>query len=276
MNIKLPNILLCLAATAALTACEEVISAGPNRYTPVQNSAVPARGVLIEEYTGTSCINCPNGHTVIEAIQEIYNTPENIEQGNEVIVVGIHIPNWGGTVDQGGLITPEAESLTPSGVTPPQASINRSSGLLNRDDWAKTVADQIVRYPAVTFPSSIAAEITNGNITISGTISPSDNVANARLHVWILEDNIIKRQKMPDGSTNREYVHNNVFRAAVTPVSGQSITLVRNQDSKFLFTYPVNTTLWNTANLRAVVFVESETDGVLNAAQAQIASPSID
>ncbi len=264
MNKKLTKLFALLAGTLMLAGCEESIPAD-KRYTPIPNSK-PVRSVLIEEYTGENCLNCPNGHVAIEAIEELYNTPENLEQGVGVVVVGIHIPNWGRTVEKGGFITPEAESLTPEGVNPPQAMVNRTSGLLDRNGWAKSVKDIIATPTRVTFVNSLLAEKQGDSMTISGTVHSVENFADARLHVWVVEDNIVSRQRQPDGSIVGDYVHMNVFRGCVNSVKGSEFALKRNADRSFSFTYPIDSN-WKPANLRVVAFVETPSFGVMNVTQ---------
>ncbi len=268
MTIKPTKILPLLAAALLVTACEETIR---DRYTPVESTAAQ-RTVLVEEYTGQTCINCPNGHKVLEGIETLYNTPENLEQGVGVIVVGIHIPNWGVPVESGGFITPEAASLTPDGITPPQAQVNRRSGLLNRDQWQKTIENEISSVPTLTFPTRILAEEKNGTISVSGTIHALNNIPEATLHIWIVEDNITAPQFQPDGGIDTAYKHNNVYRASAFGVNGQSVSFTRNSAQAFSATVPVHPN-WDIANLRAVVFVETPADGVINAAHNHVTQP---
>ena len=265
MNKKLPKLLALLAGTLMLAGCEESIPAD-KRYTPIPNTK-PVRSVLVEEYTGENCINCPNGHVALEAIEELYNTPENLEQGVGVVAVGIHIPNWGRPVEKGGFITPEAEKLTPEGVNPPQAQVNRTSGLLDRNDWAKTIKEVISTPTRVIFVNSVLAEMKNGDkMAISGAVHSVENFADARLHVWVVEDNIVSRQRQPDGSMVGDYVHMNVFRGCVNGVNGSEFALNRNSDRSFSFTYPIDPK-WKPENLRVVVFVETPSFGVMNVTQ---------
>ena len=264
MNKTFPKLFALLAGTLMLAGCEESIPAD-KRYTPISNSK-PVRSVLVEEYTGENCINCPNGHVALEAIEELYNTPENLEQGVGVVAVGIHIPNWGRPVDKGGFIAPEAESLTPDEVNPPQAQVNRRSGLLDRNDWAKFIKEAIATPTRVTFVNSVLAEQRGDQMVITGAVHSVENFNDTRLHVWVVEDNIVSRQRQPDGSMVADYVHMNVFRGCVNGVKGSEFTLSRNDDRRFSFTYPIAAE-WKPENLRVVVFVESPSFGVMNVTQ---------
>lgn len=261
--------------TASLTAmilvgCEESIPVD-RRYTPTDLSEAK-RAVLVEEYTGVQCINCPQGHKVLEEIESVFNTPRNLELGTGVIVVGIHIPNWGQVAEKGGLIAPEAASLTPEGITPPQATVNRTSGVINRDQWAKHIIDDIYVEPDIKFSPSIRAEINETGVKISGRVESAANLPDATLHVWIVEDNIVKTQNLPDGSRDKNYVHQNVFRGCVNGVNGKEFPLQRNSARDFVYTYALNPD-WKIENLRVIAFIETDADGIINATQNHITLP---
>lgn len=262
------NILKLLFPLLVLTACEDTIDKD-HRYTPASAPEIK-RSVLVEEYTGTKCVNCPNGHALLESLEEYYNTTENRANGHELIVVGIHIPNWGQTTDRGGFITPEAANLTPEGVNPPQAQVNRSKILLNRQDWSKAIAQQICRAPEVSFPEGLTATIEGSTVKVSGTVLAKNEIPDAMIHVWIVEDDITYRQSMPDGTTRPDYVHKNVYRAFMTPsFAGEKKNIKRNTPLSFSYSSALGER-WNPANLRAIVFIETETAGVLNAIQTPV------
>ncbi len=258
------KLLTASLATLLLVGCEESIPSD-RRYTQTELPDAK-RAVLVEEYTGVKCVNCPQGHRVLEDIEEVINTDRNLELGVGVIVVGIHIPNWGQDAEKGGLIAPEAYTIAPQSVSPPQATINRCSGILNRDQWAKHIIDEIYIEPDVKFSPSILAELNGTSIKITGRVESSQNFPDATLHVWIVEDNIVKTQNLSDGSRDKNYVHKNVFRACVNGVNGKDFPLQRNSAREFSYSFALNPD-WKAENLRVVAFVETDAEGVLNASQ---------
>ena len=62
-----------------------------------------------------------------------------------------------------------------------------------------------------TLTTTVGADGVNGTV-------------NGKLQVWIVEDGVKALQMMPDGSANKEYVHNHVFRAAVNGTWGEDVT----------------------------------------------------
>jgi len=260
--------ILPIIAPVILTACEEAIDPG-HRFTPASTPEI-RRSVLVEEYTDAECINSPRGHALLDALGGYYNTEANLEQGNELIVVGIYVPGRGDAAGQGGLITPEAANFLPEGVVPPQARVNRISGVLDLAEWSKVIAEQISREPGVSFPDRMTATTDGSTVSVEGAVLSGNNIVDARLHVWLVEDGITYSQAMPDGTADSRYVHRNVYRAHMTEsCSGTAFALTRNVARRFTFTLPVSEK-WNMANMRVVMFVETPTGGVLNADQKRV------
>ena len=96
----------------------------------------------------------------------------------------------------------------------------------------------------------------------------TDGHINGHLQVWVTEDNITALQMMPDGSTNREYVHNHELRTPVNGTWGESITIEEGQGNIITLQQPLNAE-WNTDHLSVVAFVYDDT-GVLQATRAQV------
>lgn len=250
------------------TSCEQQIDPD-NRFLPVEDSEEPARYVLIEEYTGIDCKNCPDGHQRLAEIEAFYNTAANVENGAGVISVGIHIPVFGDPIEIGGFVTPEASALAPGQNTAPAARINRRSDVLDIDRWQTAVATEIVRKPAVKF-QSLKAEIKDGKLSVSGTAESDVHISDARLQVWVVEDDIIDYQLQSDGTYDAEYNHHAVYRCSLTGLEGQAINLNRLSSTDFELTDQTIPSVCNTDNLRVVAFVETTEAGVLNVSQTNV------
>lgn len=254
--------------TLALTACEDKIEPD-ERYKPLPETGAPMRTVLIEEYTGVYCPNCPTGHDVLKQIEGYYNTPANLDKGVGVIAVGIHIPAFGDPTAEGGYVTPEAASLSKNQNSAPAARINRRTEALGTDRWFAEVNSQIVRRSSVAI-ADVEAEFSGNTLSVSGSVWSDVIVDDAVINVWVVEDDIVDWQAQPDGSYKSDYVHHAVYRASLTGLRGRALGLNRNEATPFTVTgFPVSDG-WNTSNLRVVVFVETPEGGVLNAAQAPV------
>lgn len=255
-------------ASLALAACTERID---HRFEPVEDPGAPIRTVLIEEYTGIDCSNCPDGHAELRSIESRFNTPENLQHGIGVISVGIHIPAFGDPVAQGGMVTPEASDLSNKQAAAPFARVNRQTEPIPPAKWLAAVNSQIIRTPRVSFNPCLASA-SEASIEVAGSLISPTGINDAKIHAWIVEDDIIDWQLLTDGKTyDPEYSHHAVYRAFMTKsLNGEEISIPRNTETPFSFKYPVNP-IWNLNNLRVVIFIEGPgNDGVLNATQTPV------
>ena len=81
--------LLLLVIAFFFSSCDDI--APDERYIPVEKTN-PRRAVLIEDFTGQDCVNCPAAHRIMESLEKQY--PEN------VIPVSIHCGEFGISVDR--------------------------------------------------------------------------------------------------------------------------------------------------------------------------------
>lgn len=228
---------------AALTACSDVSE--DDRYidTGVFN---PARAVLIEDFTGQNCVNCPAAHEIIEKLQEQY--------GDYVIPVSIHAGGFGIPADKGGLATATGNEYNDHwGINSwPAGVVDRNSGITTYDQWA-AIARTDMGKPS-TMQLDIQATLSPDNATADVIVTVNPEVtARASLQVWVIESGIVARQRSGN-EIIRDYVHNNVFRAAVNGTWGQEISYTAGDTDERTFTIDIDES-WNTANLDIVAFV---------------------
>ncbi|MEE0804053.1 MAG: Omp28 family outer membrane lipoprotein, partial [Prevotellamassilia sp.] len=247
--MKLKNIVALAALAFSFAACDDIKES--NRFIPVTPEAMTAKNVLIEDFTGMNCINCPNAAEEIQKIQTVYGA-------EKIIAVAVH-------GEMPGLSGPLANALGTEyynhwGVeTLPIGMVDRQ-GLQNYTSWMAT-AD--ARLKAQVTPLSLSLENTVYNedarsITVQVEALASADLT-AKLQVWITESNIKSFQKMPDGSTNLNYIHNHVLRDAVNGAWGEAITLEAGVNQQVTYTYAIpEDKNWNAENLAVVAFVYIE------------------
>ena len=222
-----------------------------NRLIEVPHAKI-SRAVLVEEFTGQRCVNCPNATAEIERLQEEYGK-EN------VIAVAIHSgPLAFFSTDKVlGLRTSLGDEYydywrveaEPSGL------INRSGGVLLLDKWATRVY-QDMQNEALVELTAKAKIADNGMIEI-GIEYLAVKDFSGKLQVWIIEDGIVALQMLPDGTLNREYVHNHVFRSTVNGTWGDDVVWPSGKQSILSFSAEVQEE-WNPKNLSIVAFVYNE------------------
>ncbi len=237
-----------------------------DRYVAV-DSVEAQRAVLIEDFTGQDCVNCPAAHDIVARLVEQY--------GEAVIPVSIHAGDFGIPVDNKrytGLMTPEGNTYNDAWQINewPKGVVNRSGeGAINPDEWADAVRKAVEQ----TSPLEIELTATSdGNVVdIAVMLSPDENVS-GKLQVWITEDGIVARQRDINLGLIREYVHNHVYRASVNGVGGEAVSLTAMIHSTYNYSIPVRSTeteVWNPSNLSAVAFVYNN-GGVLQAARVKV------
>lgn len=267
--------LSALAAAAAIFAagCSDISE--NDRYI-LTEGIEPQRAVLIEDFTGQNCLNCPNAHETIEKLAEQY--------GDAVIPVSIHagalayaVDDFFNTVIYGTCLKqPEGDTYNDEWgiVAWPQGVINRTGGARNHDDWAGAVRTEMTKAAPVDITVSASCPAGASDVAISVSLAPLENI-DGKLQLWILEDGITAVQRMPDGKNNTEYVHNHVYRASVNGVGGERIVLAEGIHTDLDYSIELRDNQyesWVPENLSVVAFVYTADDGVLQAAKARVST----
>lgn len=231
-----------------LGACGEI---GPDeRYIEVPPANVE-RVVLLEDFTGQGCVNCPAAHRVIEGLEARY--------GDNLVAVGIHAGVFGVAADNKrytGLMQPEGQVYNDRyGISEYPQGVIDGRGPMNADQWAKGV------YDAVSRPTPLAigleACVEGGAVAVDCALSSSEPLSGS-LVVWIVESGIVARQEDEDRGRINDYVHNNVFRACVNGIDGDAVSLKPGEPLALSYSVALrdtDTEKWNPGNLSAVAFV---------------------
>ncbi|MCX7953599.1 MAG: Omp28 family outer membrane lipoprotein [Bacteroidales bacterium] len=225
------------------------------------NSFYNSQKILIEEFTGHRCGNCPRAHEKIEELKGIYS--------NKIIAVSIHAgffaeplppnyPNDFRTNVGNELYSFFGVQSTPIGL------INRKkindTYLINYENWSVVISDIITQSPA--FLINVTPSIINDSNTINAKVIikvKTDSINNIRLSVFLTEDSIISSQTDYSHSPTliSNYVHNNVLRASFNGTWGTEITLINKSINDTVirnFTLNVNS-LWKLKNCKIVAFI---------------------
>jgi hypothetical protein len=239
------------------------------------------RVVLLEEFTGKGCTNCPKGSREIENLLNQFP--------NNLVPVSIHAGFFAdpeffplGTYD---FRTEEGEFLYsylgpnegyPAGVvdrTPRGGHMQ-----IGLQQWASAISNDIQVPPSVDIAvtRSYDAGTRQLNVTIEG-IGKGNVTADLRLSVMLTESGIVDWQDdMEHTPTHIDsfYVHNHVLRGMLTPASGEPFASSLSTGETFSKSY--TTTLndqWMADNMDIIAFV-SAVDGnnipVLQAAHVKL------
>lgn len=235
------------AAALSLMACSNIDE--DDRFIEVEPVEV-AKRVLIEDFTGQRCVNCPNASEMIESLQEQYGA-EN------VIAVGIHsgpfsktvtnqpFPLWTETGDY--YFNSWGIDAQPTGV------IDRKTVSSTYQSWGTIVRDALQASAPLTLDATTSYDEATRTVTINVNAKGVLDVT-GKLQLWLTEDNITNIQYMPDGSVNTQYVHNHVFRTAVNGQDGEDFSIAWDEEKTVTSTYVLDEA-WKPENMSVVAFV---------------------
>lgn len=261
------KIYFILSALAALmmTSCDEV--SHDDRLTYVEPPQA-SRAVLIEDYTGQYCVNCPRATEEIERLIEEYGD-------TTVIAVAIHS---GPFSKQKGVASPlytevGDQYFTRWGLSAqPVGLVDRLYGPMpfSYTDWGAGVHYELSNTKApVSFltDATYDAESRHASIEVQ-TIGLEEGTVGGKLQVWLLEDSIDSFQSMPDGSVNEHYNHMHVFRASVNDPWGDELSVAHGQVAVKNYDITLDAA-WVPKHCSIVTFLYND-DGVMQVAKTKL------
>lgn len=262
MKFKYLSYILPLAAISMnLASCSNISE--DDRYIYVEPANV-AKRVLIEDFTGQNCKNCPNAALTIEQLQEDYGA-------DNVIAVGIYSGPFGKTPlgVPYSLTTDTGDNYFDYwGVQDqPSAMIDRHGVVSTYHTWSTLVRDAIQQEASLILDASCTYD--NDSRTASIQVNASGvNDIDGKIQVWLIEDSITDVQRMPDGKPNQQYVHNHVFRTTVNGLWGNDFSITTGEEKELAYQTTISED-WKAEDMSAVIFVYN-TSGVLQTVKAKI------
>lgn len=264
----------------ALFGCDKIeppyTQQNTNTDTTINNNV---KRVLIEEFTGHLCPNCPEASHIAENLQQLYP--------GKITIIAIHSGNFANLVSPNYMTdfrTEEGNILNTSfGVsTYPSGMVDRvqllGSQLISPNEWGSIVNDRLSEQLTVNI--SITTQYNelnrNFNCTIKTDIlSPFDSPL--MLVALFTEDSIIDYQKNNNplyGSTPDipDYVHNHVLRGSITNIWGDTIcaNCLANNSYEKTYNYTLSNE-WNEDNVNIVVYCyDAETQEIRQVIEQRI------
>lgn len=262
MKLRSVSILVAVSTVVILNSCD--IIKGPKKdYDVIQSNT--SQKVLLEDFTGHTCGNCPAAHIEGKELQDIY--------GDKLVLVAVHA---------GGFSTPKPSLGYPDdfrtpmgneledywnvdGAGFPKGMINRRSfggnTLLNFSSWGSDIA-------------TVLAEVPKAGIVLNTSYDPSTRTVNVNtdieyyeagsfthnLVVIVTEDSVISRQT--DYSVTPSdvdgYVQRHMLRGSITDGSwGNALTtgaVALGATYSKDFSYVLDST-WDAAHCSIVAYI---------------------
>lgn len=231
-------ILFAIGAVTLFSSCD--VLEGPfDEKVVVDTTAGPKRKILLEDFTGHTCGNCPC------AAYEALRLDTAFE--GRIIIVASHVgffaePYLNGTKFRTDFRTPAGTEVNDyfqidaQGL--PQGMVNRteynSARVLSSTAWSSAVSPFVTdtnlsKHPVATINISASYNAANRNASIEVNAKYlSNGNSNHQLVVYVVEDSIINWQKFyaSCGGVDKDvsnYVHRHMLRGAVNSTWGDAL-----------------------------------------------------
>jgi thiol-disulfide isomerase/thioredoxin len=240
-----------------------------NRATPVNEIKV-VRSVLLEEYAGQYCPNCPRAANYVANIKK--------KLGENLVVVTIHVTGLAAAEFRTTAGASYFNALYPSYTQYlPAGTIDRSpidGDIINLDDnyWGDYVLKRAQRtdIPQIDLALRSVYNAADSSLTVHSSIKDLPDNRKTSLQLWLTEDHIIAFQYSEAGNIP-DYEHNHVLRDAVNGIWGEDID---SQTTGYEADYSLKGKKWKPSNLNIVGFVyDTNTYEVLTVKEIPLITP---
>lgn len=246
-----------ICAALAFTACSNVDEAERYLEYPLPEAS---KNILIMEFTGQGCSNCPDGAKVIHGLQEQY--PEN------VIAVCLHPEGTEFTdpkkpVPAGGLTSQTATDVYRFFKTPVMFPYAIFDGQIDAEVANNSMMWSQKAISMLNNPSPFEIKVTasanqDRTIKVNADVEALYDFPQAtNIVVWLIENKLVGGQTIADGSRVRDYEHNHVLRTSLNSTWGEllSNSFVGEQILPYSATLQNASADWTLGNCQAVVFL---------------------
>lgn len=274
-----------LIAGTFMTSCDKVDEPFTKQVFIDTTQVEHQKHILLEDYTGHKCVNCPTAALIAEKMKNIY--------GDKLVLLSVHAGPFADATPGGDFIddfTTEAGDAWDtyfgiSNVGNPKGMVNRigyptSSHILAPEKWSTVVSSALKESAKVELEISNAYDVDTRKLASTIDIEFVETLnENLKLIVVLCESGIIAPQKNNNTEIGPspiilDYVHNNMLRASITTGTwGVQIAQEGTTNPETLqksFNYTLNSD-FNADNCKVVAFIyNTETNEVLQAAEKAV------
>lgn len=225
--MKIPYIYIAggAALLLSLSACDNINE--DERLIPVPRPHTD-RTVLIEEFTGANCPNCPDGAAQVAALHEQY--------GDNVIPVSLYPSNAGSLTNPVRPFPVDLRTELASTYYSAFNVENLPAAMFNRTlvngryfsnsiaTWGSPVSELLKTTSPVEISMEGSYDASSRNLTVSYDTHFVDAYeGEVSFQLWVLENNIMSSQSSTSGLIV-EYTNNHVLRASMNGTWGTAFT----------------------------------------------------
>jgi len=240
-------------------------------YTELNSPVAAPRVVLLEEFSGVRCPNCPKGHIATENIiaahpGRVVGVTLHVNENRDALT---HPYNFANAQDFQTAEATEIENSFAHYTSMPCALINRvtfpgevTPAVSNYSAWAADVAKQLQGNSPVNMNMTNFWDAANRTVKCRLELHYTTTVTNSQnISVMIAEDGIINPQfNLSKGSIDTFYTHHhNILRKMLTTATGMQIAYDRSKGQVIVYEFQIDNipTLWKEDHLNLIAFVHN-------------------
>ncbi len=199
--------------------------------------------VLVEDYTGHLCVNCPAAHDVLAQLIGVY--------GEQIVPISLHV----GVFASPSSAPYEADFRTTAGnalndffgnddAGLPNGMVNRrefsGNRILSSDQWGSAISELLQEDQTMSFNIKNNFNSATNKLSTQVTVSfLKDFTQPLYLCVYLTEDSIVGGQKdnREDPEDIPDYVHRHVMRGSLNGTWGEKIQGTTTMNNKVTMNY---------------------------------------
>lgn len=238
--------------------------------------------VLLEDFTGHKCVNCPEAAQLAKNLQ--------LAHTNQIVLIGIHA-GFFAVPDQSGLYTadyrcPEGTSLNdyfnimqyPTGIVNRKAFEGKIR--LLPTSWESAINAELQQDPVAFIQIENIYNPQNRNLQIKTDIKILQDLEGEYTYtLYLIENHLTSAQKNNNASVGPvpdiiDYIHNHVLRTSINGIWGETLLpingFVKGENIQLVHNLVVSQE-WNAAQCQVVAFIsKSDNHEVIQAAEKSI------
>ena len=207
--------LIFFAACQVISPEEQII--------PIDQS-ITENTVLLVEFSGVGCVNCPLAATQAQQLSAAYNNLTVVQMHPKSnpfttamdqydytsLAADEYYKYFGGT----------ASTPFPTGVI--DFTPFGESYFIDYTLWGEQIIKQLSQTPKADFSLTTLTNSQTRQVSITISDLTEQLPSGSKMILWLTEDSIVGAQLMPDGSINMNYIHNHILRQTITDVWGET------------------------------------------------------
>ncbi|MDE6812014.1 MAG: Omp28 family outer membrane lipoprotein [Muribaculaceae bacterium] len=270
-NLKGTSLIAFTVIATIFSSCDNVNEA--DRFIAVERPTIE-RKVLIQEFTGQGCINCPQGAALVHSLQSQFP--------GAIIAVNMHPENTQYTRPLGKLHLTSPEATVYYGYyrpgSLPSACIDGSQPISNVSLWTDAVLNAMSLESAADLDITTEYDKTSRELKVT-YFSKFNKIFESPLNIniWLMENNIVGPQ-YSGSNIILDYVHNHVLRTSLTGDWGMNVADSFIPEDEFTATFTITLDeSWVAENCEVIAFLQNPSSKIVEqSAEASVISDTDD